>query len=293
MTTTIPPASIHLDLDGASDIFGVWGWPFEGQDHVFETGLRGALDLFEANGVQATLFVIASSLDDPRKRELIQEAMRRGHEIASHTATHPNLLKQDSDRKRREIAGSRERLERDLGVKVRGFRAPGYSIDREGIELLAACGYAWDSSAFPTAEFSRRLRTPIERLEAPHQAVTGSDFLELPLPDHRPSPVPFTPSYAHLVGLTYYRWGLRRVRRRGTPLVMLFHLIDFSDPLPAAQLRGWKSRVATLSHMSGDRKRRNCQQMIDEIKARYRVVPTDSLISEVKSWAVSHAPGRI
>jgi hypothetical protein len=293
VTPANPPASIHLDLDGASDIFGVWGWPFEGQDHVFETGLRGALDLFETNGVQATLFVIASSLDDPRKRELIRDAVRRGHEIASHTSTHPNLLNQDSDRKRREMSDSRERLERELGVKVRGFRAPGYSIDREGIELLAAGGYAWDSSAFPTTNFARRLRTPIERLEAPHQPVAGADFLELPLPDHRPSPVPFTPSYAHLVGLAYYRWGLTRVRRRGAPLVMLFHLIDFSDPLPGAQVRGWKSRVATLSLMSGDRKRRKCQQMIDEIRARYRIVSTNDLISEVKSWEVSGANGRI
>lgn len=281
--TANPPATIHVDLDGASDIFRMWDWPFEGEDTVFETGLRNALDLFDSNGIRATLFVIADSLDHPRKRALIEEAMRRGHEIGSHTITHPNLLKQDSARKRKEIAGSRERLERELGVCIRGFRAPGYRLDRECIELLAASGYAWDASAFPTSVFSDRLRTPVERLMTPHRPVQGSDFLELPLPDHRPWPVPFNPSYAHLTGLTYFRWGLKRARRRGLPLVMLFHLIDFADPLPPAQLRGWKTRIATLSNISGEKKRHGCQRMLDEIGARYRIVPTGDLIAEVES----------
>jgi len=288
-TFALPPASIHLDLDGASDIFRMWGWRFEGEDTVFESGLRNALDLFDANHIRASLFVITDSLHHPRKRALIEEAMRRGHEIGSHTITHPNLLRVDSARKREEIAGSRERLERELGVKVRGFRAPGYRLDRECIELLAANGYAWDASAFPTSVFSQRLRVPVERLMAPHRPVQGSGFLELPLPDHRPWPVPFNPSYSHLTGLTYYRWGLNRVRRRGMPLVMLFHLIDFSDPLSAAQLQGWVSRIATLSNISGEKKKRGCQKMLDEIRARYRIVPTSELIAEVESQ-LSAAP---
>jgi peptidoglycan/xylan/chitin deacetylase (PgdA/CDA1 family) len=287
-----PPAAIHVDLDGASDIFRMWGWRFEGEDSVFQTGLRHALDLFDANGIRATLFVIADSLDQPRKRALIEEAMRRGHEIASHTVTHPDLLKQDSARKRKEIAGSRERLEAELGVIVRGFRAPGYRLDRECLELLAASGYAWDASAFPTAVFSRRLRTPVERLMAAHRPLEDSDLLELPLPDHRPWPVPFNPSYSHLTGLAYFRWGVQRARRRGLPLVMLFHLIDFSDPLPAEQLQGWKSRMATLSNLSGEKKRRGCQSMLDEIKARYRIVPTCDLIAEVASPLAAAPAGR-
>lgn len=279
--SAIPPAAIHVDLDGASDICRVWGWPFRGEDTVFESGMRNALDLFEANRIRATLFVIADSLDNPRKRALITEAVQRGHEIASHTATHPDLLRQDSARKRQEIAGSRERLQRELGVGVCGFRAPGYRLDRECLELLAASGYTWDASVSPTPAFSDRLRTPIDRLLEPHRPVAGSDFLELPLPDHRPWPVPFSPSYAHLIGLSYYRWGLKRARRRGTPLVMLFHLIDFSDPLPAAQLSGWKSRIFTLSHIGAGKKQRACQRMLDEVAARYRIVPTAELLREI------------
>lgn len=281
--STPPPAAIHVDLDGASDIYRMWGWRFEGEDTVFDTGLRNALEMFDRNQICATLFVIADSLDTPSKRALIEEARRRGHEIASHTFSHPDLLQQDSARKREEIVRSRERIEQDLGVRVRGFRAPGYRLDLECIRMLADHGYQWDASAFPTKIFSQRFQTPVERLLAPHRPISGNAFLELPLPDHRPSPVPFNPSYAHLIGMPYFRWGLKRKRSRGGPLVMLFHLIDFSDPLPSARLTGWKSRIATLSNISATKKQKRCQQMLDEIRTRYRIVPTTDLIAEVEA----------
>src|SRR5262249_56491307 len=93
-------------------------------------GLLNSLDLFERNNIQATLFVVANSLDDPRKFELVREAVRRGHEIASHSLTHPKLRSLGYDEKRREVAESREKLERLLGVPVLGFRAHRYHTDR-------------------------------------------------------------------------------------------------------------------------------------------------------------------
>ncbi|HEX5069211.1 MAG TPA: polysaccharide deacetylase family protein, partial [Vicinamibacterales bacterium] len=260
-----------------------WGLQFEGDDSIFTTGLTAALELFKARGVRATLFVIASSLDDPAKRKLIEEAVRRGHEIASHTITHPNLLQIDSAQKQIEIGDSRARLEQRLQVPVRGFRAPGYRLDRECLELLAAAGYAWDASASPTAAMARRLGAPVDALTAPFRPLEGREFLELPLPDHRPSPVPFSPSYAHLLGTGFYRWGVKRAQRRGGPLIILFHLIDFSDPLPSCQLSGWRSRIASLSMLGGPRKRRSCRRMLDEIATRYRLTSTDDLIREVRS----------
>jgi peptidoglycan/xylan/chitin deacetylase (PgdA/CDA1 family) len=273
-----------VDLDGALDIYRMWGWEYPSEeDVVFQTGLANLLDLFARNRIQATLFVIASSLENPRKRLLIEEAVRRGHEIASHTMTHPNLLRVSREQKRDEIVRSREAIQERLGVDVRGFRAPGYLMDREGIEIAAASGYAYDASFFPTRAFARRMQCPIEKLTRPHRPLEGQDFLELPLPDHRPSPVPFNPSYAMLFGVRYFRWGLRRHRRSGSPLVMLFHLIDASAPLPRTHLAGWGARIATLSGMPERRKIKRCQQMLSAIRAAYRIVPTKELIEECQA----------
>ena len=66
-------AAIHVDLDGASDIFAVHGWPYrDKRDPLFESGLSNTLKFLKGAGIQATLFVIAKDLDDPRKRELLE-----------------------------------------------------------------------------------------------------------------------------------------------------------------------------------------------------------------------------
>ena len=115
--------------------------------------------------------------------------------------------------------------------------------------------------------------------------MAGSSLIELPLPDHRPSPFPFNPSYSLLFGTRYFRWGLHRVHRRGTPLILLFHLTDLSEPMPANRLTGWKSRIFTLSNLSGPTKLARCQKMLDLIRERFRILTTQDLIDE---WRAQH-----
>src|ERR1700687_5686614 len=123
-TESLPPAVVHVDCDGATDIYRMHGWTYRSaEDHLFASGMRNALELFQRNAVRATLFVIAGSLDDPRKRALLAEAHGRGHELASHSLSHPLLFKLTRDEKRHQFASSRERIETELGVSVRGFRA--------------------------------------------------------------------------------------------------------------------------------------------------------------------------
>ncbi len=290
---TVPVATVHVDLDGAQEIFEGHGWGYaHADDTVFESGMRNFLDFFAANDVRATLFVIARSVRDPRKRALLDEAVRAGHEIASHSLTHEYLTQLDLAGKRRQIAESRDLLEQELGVPVTGFRAPGYRIDRASIDLLAESGYAWDSSVFPTAKYSSALGIDVDTLKRPHHPVAGSDFVEWPMPDHRPFPLPFNPSYALVLGDWLFRQGLRRFRAQQGPLSLLFHLIDLADPLPSDRLRGLSSRIFTLSQVSAPDKRRRCQGMLDQVRAAYRIRTTGQAIAEWRgaSAATSDAP---
>jgi peptidoglycan/xylan/chitin deacetylase (PgdA/CDA1 family) len=276
-----PLAVVHVDLDGALEIFAAHGLSYTWDDDpIFESGLRNLLDFLDHNQLTATLFVIASSLDHPAKRRLLEDAVRRGHEVASHTLTHAYLRGLDPVRKRVEISESRGRLVSCLGVQVRGFRAPGYRIDREAVDLLAECGYEYDSSAFPTTDFAKHLRVDVDALRRPQRPFPGNPLIELPLPDHRPSPVPFTPSYALVMGRRYFRWGLERAARAGRPFVLLFHLIDLADPLPIDRQSGWKLRLFTLSSLSAAEKRRRCQEMLNWTRRHYRLTSTAALLSE-------------
>ncbi len=277
-----PQAVLHVDLDGAAHIYAHhgWDWP-HGDDPVFESGMENLLSFLDHNGVKATLFVIASDLDDPKKREVLRRAAAAGHEIASHSLTHPELDDLERDAKRAELAESRAKLEDELQVEVQGFRAPSFQVDRATIELLAECGYAFDSSVFPDATFARRLGVgAVEPF--PHRPVEGVDVLELPMPAHRPLPFPFHPCYALMLGKAYFSLGLGRFRKLGHPLVLLFHLTDFCDPLPKERLVGWKSRVYTVSNKSAAAKRALCQSFLNRIRTSFEVTDTRTLRA---AWA--------
>jgi len=257
-----------VDLDGAAHIFRLHGWRYApSDDPLFESGLRRALDFFENAQVRATLFVIAEDLDNPRKRELIEEAVARGHDIASHTVTHRWLTDLRRADKRREIVESRQRLQTELGVEVRGFRAPGFAVDDEAVEFIEAAGYDYDSSFL--ARRKPRVALPPE----------GGTLVELPIPMHGVLPLPFHPCYSLMVGTWLFRSGLRRFRRTGAALVLLFHLTDLADPLPADRLPGPMARLYTLSHLSGAHKRQRCQDMLDLVRRDYELVDTPQLLT--------------
>jgi len=278
-------ATIHLDLDSSVHIYRAHGWSYDADDDpLFETGLRRALDFFARAGVCATWFVIAEDLETPRKREALAEIVKQGHEIASHSLTHRKLTALKRDEKRREIFESRELLMRELGVDARGFRAPGFAMDRETFELIDEAGYAYDSSLFPSADFARRLE--VDRLsEAPHRPLADRQLVELPLPAYRPLPFPFHPCYSLVMGEWYFRLGLRRFRRGGAPLTLLFHLTDFADPMPEDHLPNPLAKIYTLSHLSGEAKLRRCERMLEMVRREYRLVSTAQLLNRTTAAA--------
>jgi hypothetical protein len=78
--------------------------------------------------------------------------------------------------------------------------------------------------------------------------------------------------------MQYFERGLRRHLRTAAPLVLLFHLIDFADPLPAARLSGWSQRLYTLSHISGVRKRERCRRMIERVRHSFQFVGMERML---------------
>lgn len=272
----LPPAVVHVDLDGASHIFRLHGWSWTGRpDPIYETGVPRALDLFEGFGIRATFFVIAEDLQDPAKLERVREIVERGHDIACHSLTHSPLRGLGTAAKQREIVESRDRIGSSLGAVPTGFRAPNFSIDEECTAILADAGYEYDSSV--TAGDSR---TGI-RVDRP--GLLHSAIVELPLPSFRPLPFPFHPSYSLVLGRRYFNVGLSRFRRSADPLVLLFHLVDLADPLPSALAPGIARRLFTLSHRTGQNKMEACRAFLRAVRDRYRFVETRELIAAVRT----------
>ncbi|MCA8961457.1 MAG: polysaccharide deacetylase family protein, partial [Planctomycetes bacterium] len=268
------PAVLHVDLDGARTIYRHHGWEYPWTDDpLFESGMENLLRFLERNGSKATLFTIAEDLDDPRKRAWIDKAVAAGHEIASHSVSHPEFDELTPSQKSHEIAESKRKLEAELGVTVRGFRAPSYQIDRGMIDTLVAEGFAYDSSCRPDRDFAERLDVPVVQ-PFPYRPFLDESFVELPLPGGKP----FHPSYALVYGNGYFDRKLAKFARQNVPLVLLFHLTDFADPLPKDRLRGLKSKMYTLSQRDAKSKDARCQKMIESVKRRFELTTTDAIL---------------
>ncbi len=96
------------------------------------------LDLLREADLRATFFVIGA-----RVRERPDEVRRiaaEGHELGSHTLTHPRLTEVSDEEARAEILGGVEALEEVLGERPRLFRAPGFHADERELALVSALG---------------------------------------------------------------------------------------------------------------------------------------------------------
>lgn len=271
-------AVVHVDLDGATQIYRAHGWtPSFSRDSLFETGLTRLLAFFEQRRIVATLFVIAEDLNDPAKRDLIVEAAQRGHEIASHTVTHRPLTRLTPGERTAELRNSLHALEDAVGRPVLGFRAPGFVVDRDTLRLVAEAGYRYDSSVFLGSRAPAGAMSAGEDLNAFERDV---GLRELAMPRYEGLPWPFHASYSQLLGTRYFSAGFARAMRSPPhPFVFLIHLTDLADPMPAAELRGFASRIFTLSVLSATTKARRLARMLDHVQSRCEIVSTASLVS--------------
>ena len=104
-------------------------------------------------GVRATFFIVGDYAR--RYRSVIGQLARGGHEIASHSDSHPRnfsmLGRADVDR---ELKAAHEALFLASGAEPIGFRAPGFTTSPALIEGLTELGYAYDSSVVPSWSYT-------------------------------------------------------------------------------------------------------------------------------------------
>jgi polysaccharide deacetylase family protein (PEP-CTERM system associated) len=86
---------------------------------------------------------------------LVRRIAAAGHEIASHGYGHELLYTLSPAAFREDVKRGVGLLETAAGQKVRGYRAPSFSITDWALDVLKELGLEYDSSAFPTAAHDR------------------------------------------------------------------------------------------------------------------------------------------
>ena len=146
----VPGIEISTSLEGLD--LHLLGYGYRGlppDPLVYLAALPRLIELFARAGVRATLFVVGR--DAEAQSTALRMCTELGHEIASHSLTHPLALASlDDGALARELDASRQVLGEAAGAPVVGFRAPNFDMNRRTLATLAACGYRYDASGYPT-----------------------------------------------------------------------------------------------------------------------------------------------
>ncbi|TAN59160.1 MAG: hypothetical protein EPN20_15455 [Magnetospirillum sp.] len=131
-------------VDGANRVVGIEDAFI---DPVFREMLPRFLDEIEDLGIRMTFFIIAATVDTAERRAILRRMTERGHEVASHSLTHPKAFGDlDGPDLHRELAQSKAVLEDAAGAAIEGFRAPGFFVDDRVLAAVEAAGYRYSSS---------------------------------------------------------------------------------------------------------------------------------------------------
>jgi hypothetical protein len=240
-------AHVSIDLDTVDSHLAGYGIAAEPCRLIYEKSVPRILDLLDRHRMQATFFVIAK--DAAAERGTLREMAARGHEVASHSLTHPipfrTLAPADLER---ELAVSRARLEDAIGRPVVGFRAPGWDVEPKTLAAIEAAGYRYDASVMPSpaAIPGAVLRFVLSRgaaasgpglaalrmalsPRAPYRVGAAGTFWEFPVAVSPLFRVPFIHTLWYLAPRILCRRIYRTIRRSGVPLSYQFHAADLLD----------------------------------------------------------------
>ena len=135
-----------IEVDATSDTSGWDSFPSIVVDRT-----RQILDLLSEFNVRATFFMLGWVAD--RHPELVPMIAERGHEIGTHSFWHRKVFELTPDVFRDDLRQSIEVIEdQHPGVKVKGFRAPSFSITpgtEWAFDVMKELGIEYDASLFP------------------------------------------------------------------------------------------------------------------------------------------------
>jgi len=223
------------------------------------------LDLLERHRARGTFFTLGVVAQ--RHPRIVRAIAERGHELASHGWDHTPVWTLGADGFRADVRRARTVLEQASGRRVRGYRAPNYSIRPDtpwAFPILHEEGFAYDSSVYPVVH--DRYGFP-DAPRFPHVVRTdGVDLWEVPVGTARfaGTNLPFGGGFLRLLPLPLVRAAVasvNRVDRR--PAVLYVHPweLDPDQPRPAMP---WHHRVRHYAGLA------TAERKLDRLLAEFR-----------------------
>jgi polysaccharide deacetylase family protein (PEP-CTERM system associated) len=203
-----------------------------------ETSVARVLDALAAADARATFFVLGCVARE--HSDLVPRIAAAGHEIACHGLTHTLVYEQSPAAFRAEVTDARKLLSDQAGRDVIGFRAPSWSVTMRSLwalDVLAECGFRYDSSIFPAANYLYGIAGAPRTVY--HVETRAGALIEVPPPALAFGRLRLGAGggfYLRALPLVVHRRLMREYERRGAPFVLFIHPREL-DP------DGWSLRL--------------------------------------------------
>jgi polysaccharide deacetylase family protein (PEP-CTERM system associated) len=190
------------------------------------------LALLDAKDAKSTFFVLGWVAE--RCPHLVRRIADAGHEVASHGYGHELIYNLTPAAFREDVLRANGLLEDITGAKVRGYRAPSFSITDWAVDILLDVGVEYDSSAFRTIAHDRYGRLsgmsagqPITNLRNGFTEVCVSSL------NVGSYPLPWGGGgYFRMIPYPIFSRGVRQILRSGAPYVFYIHPWEIDDGQP-------------------------------------------------------------
>jgi polysaccharide deacetylase family protein (PEP-CTERM system associated) len=212
------------------------------QECRVEANVHRLLDLLATKEVHATFFTLGWVAE--RYPALVRRIVADGHELASHGYGHQRASDLNENEFSEDVRSAKAILEDVGGVKVKGYRAPSFSIGEGNLwalDVLLATGHEYSSSIYPVKH--DHYGSP----DAPRFAHAVRDgLIEIPPTTLRLFSRNLPSSgggYFRLLPYELSRWMLQQVNLRDAqPTVFYCHPWEIDPDQPRVVGAGWKSR---------------------------------------------------
>lgn len=102
------------------------------------------LDLLDKHSIKSSFYVPGYVAET--HPQLVEEIVRRGHEVAHHGYMHEPPASMSADEEEEVIQKGIDILTRLTGQAPRGYRSPSWELSAVSLDLLSAYGFLYDSS---------------------------------------------------------------------------------------------------------------------------------------------------
>jgi peptidoglycan-N-acetylglucosamine deacetylase len=135
---------IHFDSLGEA-----YNFPENFQDPSFFNIMDRFLEISSRREFRYTIYVIGKDLENKANASQVKKWVEMGHEIGSHSWSHPvDLSLLTKEEIHEEIYKAHEIITRTTGVAPKGFAAPGWAYSDDVYDSLISLNYLYDASVF-------------------------------------------------------------------------------------------------------------------------------------------------